>query len=147
MPPTTIDLKPFQELITTWFYDDLTAHDIAKRLAEEYNVVCKGRTIERRLKEQNITKQACVKETPALCLKIVTMFFMNFPDDMIVHALNKEGYLIRKKAVVQIQKAQGCHQRLLAQKQEEADLKLQEIIKKELDKGNIKGYGRELLHK
>jgi hypothetical protein len=51
MPPSTIDLKPFQGIITTWFYDDLSAHDIAKRLSEELNVVCTGCTIERRLKE------------------------------------------------------------------------------------------------
>jgi hypothetical protein len=91
MPAVTIDVKPFQELITTWFRDDLSAHDIAKRLTEEHNGVCTGRTIERRLKEWNITKRARVVETVALRLKIASMFYMNFPDDMIVRALNEEG--------------------------------------------------------
>jgi hypothetical protein len=100
MPPPTIDLKPFQSLITTWFQDDLSSHDIAKQLAEEHQVVCTGRMIERRLKEWNITKQACVVETVALRLKITSMFYMNFPDNMIVRALNEEGYSIGKRAVV-----------------------------------------------
>jgi hypothetical protein len=30
------------------------------------------------------------------------MFFMNFPDPIIVHALNQEGYLIGFTQVVQI---------------------------------------------
>ena len=45
MPTPTIDLKPFQALITTWFNDDITVDDIAKRLADEYNTICTGRTI------------------------------------------------------------------------------------------------------
>jgi Clr5 domain len=112
MPTPTIDLKPFQGLITTWFHNDLSAHDIAKRLAEEHSVVCTGRTIERRLREWNVTKQACVIETVALRLKIASMFYMNFPDDMIVRALNEEGCPIGKTAVVQIRRAQGCKRRL-----------------------------------
>jgi hypothetical protein len=51
MPTPTIDLKPFQALITTWFNDDIPSNDIAKRLADEHGVNCTSRTIERRLKE------------------------------------------------------------------------------------------------
>ena len=102
MPPPTIDLKPFQRLITTWFYDDISAEDIAKRLAEEQNIICTGRTIERRLREWKVTKRTCVVETAALRLKIASMFYINFPDDAIVRALNEEGYPIRKTAIVRI---------------------------------------------
>jgi hypothetical protein len=112
MPPPTIDLKPFQSLITTWFQDDISCDDIAKRLADEHNVVCTGRTIKRCLKEWKITKRACVVETVALRLKIASMFYINFPDDTIVRALNKEGCPIGKSAVVRIRKAQGCKRKL-----------------------------------
>jgi hypothetical protein len=40
------------------------------------------------------------------------MFYINFPDDIIVRALNEEGCSIGKRAVVQIRKAQGCKQKL-----------------------------------
>ena len=102
MPPPIINLKPFQSLIITWFQDDISCNDIAKRLADDHNVVCTGRTIKRRLKEWKITKRACVIETVALCLKIASMFYINFPNNIIVCALNKEGCLIKKRAIVQI---------------------------------------------
>src|SRR6266516_757512 len=147
MPPPTIDLKPFQGLIITWFQDDISCDDIAKRLADEHNVVCTGRTIKRRLKEWKITKRACVVETVALRLKIASMFYMNFPDDMIVRALNEEGCPIGKTAVGRIRKAQGCKRKLSVWERVEADSKLWEIVQKELDQGNIEGYGKELLYR
>ena len=102
MPTPMIDLKPFQGLITTWFKDDISSDNIAKWLADEHNIICTSRTIERRLKEWGITKRIRVKETAALRLKIASMFYMNFPDDIIVHALNKEGYQIGKTTVIQL---------------------------------------------
>jgi hypothetical protein len=105
MPTPTIDLKPFQALITTWFNDDIPSNDIAKRLADEHGVNCTSRTIERRLKEWGVTKRVRIQETAALCLKIASMFYMNFPNDIIVRALNEDGYRIGKTTVAQIRKA------------------------------------------
>src|SRR5438045_4155779 len=90
---------------------------------------------------------AHIVETVALCLKIAGMFYMNFSDDATVHALNEEGCPIGKTTVIQIQKAQGCKWQLTIWEQAEADLQLWEIIKKELDEGNIEGYGKELLYR
>ena len=88
-----------------------------------------------------------IQETAALRLKIASMFYMNFPDDIIVHALNEEGYRIGKTTVVRIRKAQGCKRWMTAWEREEANLALWNIIKEELDKGTIKGYKKELLQK
>ena len=114
MPTPTIDLKPFQVLITTWFNDDISSNDITKRLADERGVNCTSRTIERRLKEWGVTKRVRIQETAALRLKIASMFYMNFPDDIIVRALNEEGHCIRKTTIVRIRKAQGCKRRMTA---------------------------------
>ena len=70
--------------------------------------VCTARTIERRLKEWGVTKRVQIQETVGLRLKIASMYYMNFPDDIIVRALNEEGYQIGKTSVVRIRKAQGC---------------------------------------
>ena len=75
------------------------------------------------------------------------MFFINFPDLIIVHALNQEGYPISLTQVVQIWMSQGCKRRLTVQERVEADSKLQEIVQAEQDKGEIEGYGKELLIK
>ena len=66
----------------------MSSKEIAERLANNHNVVCTDRTIKRRLKIWGITKRSHVLETAALRLKIVTMVFMNFPNPIIIHALN-----------------------------------------------------------
>ena len=58
--------------------------------------------IERRLKEWKVKKCTCVKETAALRLQIASMFYMNFPDDIIIRVLNKSGCPIGKTTVVRI---------------------------------------------
>src|SRR2546423_8308852 len=147
MPKPQINLKPFKGLITTWFNDDLSSDDIAKRLADEHSIVCTARTIERRLKEWGVTKRVRIQETAGLRLKFASMYYMNFPDDIIVRALNEEGYQIGKTSVVRIRKAQGCKRWMTAWEREEANSELWSIVKEELDKGTIEGYGKELLQK
>jgi len=94
MPAHEINLNPYKDRIISWFYDDLSSKEIVERLANDHNVVCTNCTIKRYLKIWGITKWSRVVETTALRLKIVTMFFMNFPDLIIKHALNQEGYPI-----------------------------------------------------
>ena len=147
MPAHGINLNPLKDYIIAWFDDGMSSKEIKERLANEYNIVCTDRTIERRLKEWGIAKRPRVLETAALRLKIVTMFYINFLDLAIVRALNQEGYLISLWQVVRIQKDQGCKRRLMAHEREEANSQLWEIVQAELDKGEIKGYSKELLIK
>jgi hypothetical protein len=137
MPKPQINLQPFKGLITTWFNDDISSDDIAKRLADEHNVVCTARTIERRLKEWGVAKRVRIQETVGLRLKIASMYYINFSDDIIVRALNKEGYQIRKTSVVRIRKTQGCKRWMTAWEREEANSELWNIVKEELDKGTV----------
>ena len=75
------------------------------------------------------------------------MFYMNFPNDIIVCALNEEGHRIGKTTIVRIRKAQGCKRWMTAWEREEANSELWSIVKEELDKGTIEGYGKESLQK
>jgi hypothetical protein len=147
MPKPQIDLNPFQDLITTWFNDGISTENIAQRLQNEHNTSCTDRTIRRRLKDWGVTQRVRIKETAALRLKIASMFYMNFPDDIIVRALNEEGYQIGKSTVVRIRKAQDCKRWMTAWERVEANSELWNIVQEELDKGTIEGYGKELLHK
>lgn len=147
MPKPQIDLSPFQDLITTWFNDGISTEDIAQRLQSEHNTSCTDRTIRRRLKDWGVTQRVRIKETAALRLKIASMFYMNFPDDIIVRALNEEGYQIGKSTVVRIRKAQGYKRRMSVWERVEANSELWGIVQEELDKGEIEGYGKELLQK
>jgi len=84
MPTPTIGLQPYKGVITNWFHENVTTDDIAKKLAIDYNIVCTACTIQRQLNEWGTTKQVRVKETTALCIKIANMFYMNFPDHIII---------------------------------------------------------------
>src|SRR5271155_4526833 len=147
MPAREINLNPFKDQIISCFDDSMSSEEITEHLANNYNIVCTDRTIERRLKGWGVAKRPRVLETAALRLKIVTMFYMNFPDPIIVRALNQEGYSISLWQVVRIRKDQGCKRRLTAYERVEADSQLWEIVQAELDKGEIEGYGKELLIK
>jgi hypothetical protein len=148
MPARSVNLNAFKAQIISWFQDDdVSLEDIAQRLTNEFNTPCTVSTIQRRLKIWGIAKRTRVLETVALRLKIVTMFFMNFPDATIVRALNQEGCLIGLTQVVRIRKKEGCKRRLTIWEREEADSKLWDIVQVELDKGEIEGYGKELLIK
>ena len=147
MPRPTLDLQPYKGFITSWFNENVTAEDITKKLAINYNIVCTARTIRRRLNEWGTTKRVRVKETAALRIKIANMFYMNFPDHIIVRSLQQEGYTIGLTTIVRIRKAQGCKRWMSVWEQAEANQKLQDIVKEELDKGTIEGYEKELLQK
>jgi len=114
MPAHGINLNLFKDRIISWFNDGMSLKEITERLTNDHNIVCTDRTIERRLKTWGIKRRPRVQETVALRLKIVTMFYMNFPNLSIVRALNQEGYQISLWQVVQIRKDQGCKQRLTA---------------------------------
>ena len=88
MPVPEINLNLFKDHIISWFHDDLSYKDITERLLKDHNIVCTDRTIQRRLKLWGAKKRSRVLETTALRLRIVTMFFMNFPNPIIVRALN-----------------------------------------------------------
>jgi hypothetical protein len=61
--------------------------------------------------------------------------------------LQQEGYAIGKTTVERIRVAQGCKRRMTVWERADADKKLWDIVKEELDKGTIEGYGKELLQK
>src|ERR1700722_19890808 len=147
MPTPTIDLQPYKGVITNWFHNNFTADDIAKKLSIDHSIVCTARTIQRRLKGWGTTKRARVKETAALRIKIASMFYINFPDHIIVQSLQQEGYTIGKTTVERICVAQGCKRRMSVWERAEANEKLWQIVKEELDNRTIEGYGKELLQK
>ena len=88
MPAHEINLNPFKDRIISWFHNDMSSKEISERLANDHNIVCTDRTIERRLKIWGVKKRSRVLETAALRLRIVTMFFINFPNPIIMHTLN-----------------------------------------------------------
>ena len=84
MPAREINLNPFKDHIIAWFNDGMSSEEITERLANDHSIACTDRTIERQLKIWGIRRRPRVLETAALRLKFVTMFYMNFPNYIIV---------------------------------------------------------------
>jgi hypothetical protein len=45
-----INLNPFKDYIISWFNDDMSYEEIAKRLANDHNIVCTNCIIKRHLR-------------------------------------------------------------------------------------------------
>lgn len=148
MPRRTISLEAVRDTITEWYQvDGMTIKDISARLKDEFKLQCAVRTIEKRFKQWGITKNIKTDTQPGLELKIASFFYMNYPDAIIVRALNEEGRQIGPTAVARIRRKIGCHRRMPVEQRLRANEALWDIVRKEIDSGRIEGYGKELLHK
>ena len=145
---TTVDLSQYKAQIITWFQDEnKTAQEIVQLLRESYDATVALRTIQRRLKDQGITKRTRAENTATLRARITYMFcILGFTDSEILHALKHEGYRIEMTSLVRIRREQKLQRQLSVFNRAALEEQLQEAIKEELDKGSIKGYRRRLLY-
>jgi hypothetical protein len=101
---TIVDLSLYKAQIITWFQDEnKTAQEIVDLLRESYDTTVALRTIQRHLKDWNITKRTRAENTATLQARIAYMFcILGFTDSEILHALKHEGYQIEMTSLVRI---------------------------------------------
>jgi Clr5 domain len=101
---TIVDLSLYKAQIITWFQDEnKTAQEIVDLLCESYDTTVTLRTVQRRLKDWNITKRTRAENTATLQARIAYMFcILGFTDLEILHALKHEGYRIEMTSLVRI---------------------------------------------
>jgi hypothetical protein len=145
---TIVDLSLYKAQIIIWFQDEnKTALEIVQLLRESYDKQVALRTVQRRLKDWNITKRTRAENTATLRARIAYMFcILGFTDSEILHALKHEGYRIEMTSLVRIRREQKLWRRLSVFDWAALEEQLREAIKDELDKGSIEGYGRRLLY-
>ena len=99
---TIVDLSLYKAQIITWFQDEnKTAEEIVQLLLELYDEKVALQTVQRRLKDQNITKRTQVENTATLQARIAYMFcILGFTDDEMLHTLKHKGYQIEKTSLV-----------------------------------------------
>lgn len=128
-------------------------------------IKCSRATLVSRLKTWEFTKYLKSEDTPSLRVQLAYLFWIKcFNDKQIlrvihftfisqylnnllikyyVQILKQEGYDIEHRRLVLIRKSMGMLRRLPKEKlTSEADLKLQEVLEKELQDGNITLNGR-----
>jgi hypothetical protein len=149
MPPgrPSIDLASYREEITDLYCSGNSVLEITKSLLDTYQIDIKPRTLERRLKEWDLRKRTYTEDTPHLRARIATLFFQCcLNDDEMLQVLRQEGFQIKSRTLQRIRLSMGLHRRLSLDRYEEIDGILKEVVRKELDKGGIEGYGRGLLY-
>ena len=142
---TIVDLSLYKAQIITWFQDEnKTAQEIVDLLCESYDTIVALRTVQRRLKDWNITKRTRAENTATLRARIAYMFcILGFTDLEILHALKHEGYQIEMTSLVRIRREQKLWRRLSVFDRVALEEQLREAIKEELDKGLLKDMGRD----
>ena len=99
---TIVDLSQYKAQIITWFQDEnKTAEEIIELLRESYDATVALQTIQRRLKDWNITKCTRAENTATLWARIAYMFcILGFTDSEILYALKHKGYRIKITSLV-----------------------------------------------
>ena len=147
MPRPVVDLELYKDFIIESYQESCTIDEICEKLHEDYDIKLSSRTLRRRLQDWDIVKIVHTKDSSQLRLRIATLFLECYLDDgEILDLLREEQYKISETGLVRIRKSMGLTRRLPIEKRQEADERLRELVQLELAKGEIIGYGRELLY-
>lgn len=148
MAPPTIDLDPFKEVIRIRYLDENDSlPNLCSWLEENHSVRIKPRALEKRLRAWGIRKLNHTHDTPQLRLRMAVLFTeIGLDDTSIKEVLEKEGYQVSTTGLIKIRKEMGLVRRTSKEVQQQHEGKLEEIVQRELDRGNINMYGRRMAY-
>jgi Clr5 domain len=149
MPRPSINLEPYKAEITQLFQDGMSSRDIAAHIQGRHGISVKERTIKSRLQGWKVRKRNQPSNTDsALCERITALFFeCGLEDREMLHVLQDENFDITLRSLGRLRRGLNLHRRESPTQAEQKTPEYKEIIKEELRKGIIIGYGREMLHR
>ena len=117
-------------------------------MKEEYNVTVAVRTVKRRFQEWKVVRRLQPDVTDIIKNRIQVLFFqISLNDEEILTVLKKEGHTIGKTTLVRLRFELSLRRRIHGVEQmREAEERIRRLVKEELKKGQIEGYGRRYLH-
>jgi len=149
MPPA-INLEPYKDEIIQLFRDGMPSQNIAAHIRARHGVSVAERTIKSRLQEWQVRKRnrAPSNSDSALRDRVTTLFFEHgLEDKEMLRFLQDEGFDINLRSLGKLRRGLNLHRRENPEQAEQRIPRLKEIIREELAKGIIKGYGKELLYR
>ena len=148
MPTPIIDIECHREYIKSLFQEDnIKKQEICDILLQKFRIHISLRTLESWLKQWGIAKNRLSEDTPELRLRLTVLFFdVGLEDKDILHVLQHEHYQIELRKLQTIRKDMGLFRRGSVFNKEESDMVLEQLVQKELDKGEILTFGRGLLY-
>jgi hypothetical protein len=150
MPRPSINLEPYKAEMIELFTNNMSLSSLQEFLSDRYGININQRTIHSRLRAWGVHKQNRTASTDTvLHARIKVLFFqVGLEEKDLHHVLKCEGFDITPQTLKYLRHRLGLFRRtinpVIAQQQVEAVI---EELQKELEKGQIEGYGRRLLHR
>jgi hypothetical protein len=150
MPRPSINLEPYKAEIIDLFKNNTSCSSLAEFLSDQYGVEVQERTIRSRLQTWGIQKQNRTASTnTVLHARIKVLFFqVGLEEKDLFRVLDHEGFNITPRTLKYLRHRLGLFRRTInpIRAQQQVELVIEEL-QKELEKGQIEGYGKELLYR
>jgi hypothetical protein len=150
MPRPSIELEPYKAEIISLYQNNMSCADIGQFLDTQYGIEVKQRTIYVRLKAWGIEKHhRTLKSDTVLHARIKILFFqVGLEEKDLLRVLKLEGWDIKARTLKYVRHYLGLYRRtrnpIILQQQVDT---VMEELQKQIDKGQIEGYGKELLYR
>jgi hypothetical protein len=141
-------LDPYKDIIISWLEDDnMKMSGVVKRLQKDFYIVVSHRTIQTRCKVWGIIRQPrlSIRDAGMRNIRVTYHFQYNLSDTEIRSALQVEGLPTELRTNRRIRSKLGLTRRFSVFQKSEMVERLRAVVKAELDKGTIEGYGKGLV--
>ena len=141
-------LDSYKDIIISWLQDDnMKISGVVKRLETDFGIIISHRTMERRCKVWGIVRQSrlSVRDAGIRNIRITYHFQHNLNDTEIRSALRVEGLPTELRTIRRIRSKLSLIRRFSVFQKSEMEKQLRAVVKTELDKGTIEGYGKGLV--
>jgi hypothetical protein len=141
-------LDSYKDIIISWLQDDnMKISGVVKRLETDFGIIISHRTMERRCKVWGIVRQSrlSVRDAGIRNIRITYHFQHNLNDTEIRSALRVEGLPTELRTIRRIRSKLSLIRRFSVFQKSEMEKQLRAVVKAELDKGTIEGYGKGLV--
>jgi hypothetical protein len=150
MPRPSINLEPYKAEIIDLFKTNTSVSSLIEFLSDRYNIQVKERTIRSRLQAWGVQKQnRTASSNTILHARIKVLFYqVGLEEKDLLHALQCEGFDLTAHTLKYLRHRLGLFRR--TRDPITTQLQVENVIQelqKELEKGQIEGYGKELLYR
>jgi hypothetical protein len=151
MGRSPINLEPYKEEIIQLVRDGLSSTNIAAHVRVRHGFTVSERTIKSRLKEWGTRRRNQAQNSnmdSALHDRVKTLFFeYGLEDKEMFRVLQDEGFQISLRSLGKLRRSLNLRRRENPIQAEQRTAELRAMIREELAKGTIAGYGKKLLHR
>ena len=146
MPPK-INLEPYKDEILTWVEDGLLYDQVLSKISDVLGIQYSYASLKRLFTSWNISRNRKngSPEVERIKSRIVAFFLDNYNDSMILQALSTEGIQMSRRQLRRYRLELKLVRRMSIEERLQKIRELKNIVREELDKGHIEGYGEGLI--